>query len=745
MRANQKNKFSKALAASVVAILTSTAVDAQRTQEDVGESAVIEEVIVTAQKREQAAQDISISLYTITADVIEQSGIKSLEGIRDIAAGLDIISDSPGVVEIAMRGVTTIGGNITSTSAIGYYLDETPIGGFNRDLPDLALWDAERVEVLRGPQGTLFGEGSMGGTIRIISNKPDATAFDSRVQAEFNSVKGGDTGWTGRAMLNVPIVDDSLALRVNFAQTDDGGWVDVPELGLEDTNTVKSTDASGSIRWTPNENLILDATFSHHKIDLGNTWGQTSPGLLKPSDTEVIPGSGWFYDPVDQLAFQLEEHDIFNLTIEYDFGFATLVSATSYFDQTIDRLFDFSPVGSTFFGKPGTASDQETADIESFTQELRLVSNGNERLNWVAGAFYKKNDRFFWEEFFFVVPDFPFPGFTFLDGLEDVNDIAIKSWAAFAEIEYQFSDSWSGQLGGRYYEDDREHFSEQLVDSFVFGTIAGTTTFSEASDSHFSPKAVLTWKGDDRLVFGSISNGFRGGGTNRTQVFRPDEIPGGFGPEEVWAYELGFKSTLADGRVQLNAYIYLNDWKELQLGTSTDDGLLGFTVNVGEAEATGGELELMWLPTDGLTWIFNAGYVDATIKGDVFNPQGGQIATDGNRIPIVPEWSWGTTLDYRRPLSGDWNAVVHLGYSYRGKTFSDPDNLPSRENGNYSNASLRLGAENTNWGVTVFATNLFDEKDTTFKTFGGGLPNSLIYSNYVRPRTIGLELRWNLK
>ncbi|MGD9264829.1 MAG: TonB-dependent receptor plug domain-containing protein, partial [Lysobacterales bacterium] len=171
--------------------LSSAVIAQEQLAEDSDSARAIEEVIVTAQKREQSAQDIPVSVFALTDNVLEQSGINFLEGVRDITAGLEIVSQSPGALQIAMRGVTNLTGTIESTAAVGYYIDETPVSAFARTMPEFALWDAQRVEVLRGPQGTLFGEGSMGGTIRVITNRPDPTQFSGRLQGQLSSTDGG--------------------------------------------------------------------------------------------------------------------------------------------------------------------------------------------------------------------------------------------------------------------------------------------------------------------------------------------------------------------------------------------------------------------------------------------------------------------------------------------------------------------------------------------------------------------------
>lgn len=686
---------------------------------------------MTAQKRDQVAQDIPISIFAITESVLEQSGINSLEGIRDITAGLEIVSVSPGAVQIAMRGVTNLSGTIESTAAIGYYLDETPISAFATAMPEFAMWDANRVEVLRGPQGTLFGEGSMGGTIRVITNKPDSSDFYGRVQGEVSTVDGGDTGYAGRGFVNIPLAEDTLALRLTFSHLDRGGWVDVPDLNEEDTNDIRSTDIRAALRWTPSDKLMVDLSYMYQDIELDNTFGQTSPGVLDPQAQLSFAG------PIGQLSTEASDYGIFNLTIDYDLGFASLVSATSQFNQDRSWLDDLTPQMPLFFGIPGTSDSTGNTTVDVFTQEFRLVSNGDERLDWTTGVFYKTNDREAEQTFYFDLP-----AWGLVDNAASLQESSADSWAVFAEIDFEFTDRWSGQLGGRYYSDDRELTTTDLEDSLIFGTVAGTVTAGSGSDSHFSPKVALTWTGDDTLFYAKVANGFRSGGTNPNASMVPDQISEGYGPEELWSYELGLKNTLAGGQIQLNAYVYYNDWTDLQLGFVTDDGLFGFTENAGGAESKGGELEFLWLPTDRLTWSVNLGYTNAKITEDVFNVFGELIAADGNKIPFVPKWSIGTTLDYVWPVTDSLEGVVHLGYAFRDENYSEPGNDDARKNDNYNQVRLRGGIQGERWGLYAFVTNLFNEEDTTYK-LRPVAATPLIYTTYVRPRTIGVEANWN--
>jgi len=312
-------------------------------------------------------------------------------------------------------------------------------------MPEFAMWDANRVEVLRGPQGTLFGEGSMGGTIRVITNKPDSSDFYGRVQAEVSTIDGGDTGYAGRGVVNIPLAEDTLALRLTLSHIDQGGWVDVPDLDEEDTNNIQSTDIRATLRWTPSDKLTVDLSYMYQDLELDNTFGQTSPGVLDPQDQLSYAG------PVGQLSTEASDYDLINLTIDYDLGFASLVSATSSFNQDRSWLDDLTPQMPLFFGIPGTSDSTGSTTVDVFTQEFRLVSSGDERLDWTTGVFFKTNDREAVQTFYFDLP-----AWGLVDNAASLQESSADSWAVFAEIDFEFTDRWSGQLGGRYYSDDRE-------------------------------------------------------------------------------------------------------------------------------------------------------------------------------------------------------------------------------------------------------------------------------------------------
>ncbi len=687
-----------------------------------------EEIVVTAQKREQVAQNIPISLFAAPGFVLERSGFQGVEDLSDMVAGVQIVGGNPGKLQISMRGVTNLTASVQSTAATGYYVDETPLSALATEMPEVALWDIERVEVLRGPQGTLFGEGSMGGTIRVITKKPDPSVFAGQVRLAASTVKGGEEGADARAMLNLPVIADKLAVRFTAGYEDIAGWTDVPDLGQKDANDGEQKDLRVAARWQASENLLLDLTYMYHDLNVGE-FGETSPGALNPR--EIIPFAG----AVGFITTHDTRYHLANLTATYDVGGASIVSTSSYFDQDGDIHKELDSQMPLFFGVPGTGFVDGPTKVKVFTQELRAGSTGNNRLDWTVGLYYKNDKRISSTDWHFDIPLF---------GLNEVaiteDESSADSYAIFADADYQLTDQVSIQIGGRYYWDDREFVNTAVTDSIVFGVVGGTVTTASDSASTFSPKVSLSWTpAEDILVFAKVSKGFRSGGANALPSGAYPTAPSGYAPETLWAYEVGLKTTPMED-VVINVYGYYNDWTDLQLGFLTPDGLYGYTDNAGKARALGGEVEIVAQPAEGLTLGINTSYTDAEIREDVFNVFGGLVAAKGNRVPFASKFKLALSANYEFPLTDTVDGVVHATYSHFSPNFSEPENRLDERNGTYNQVYVKAGVKTGSWGAYLFADNLFDRADTTFRQRPITLI-PLVYNTYVRPRTIGLELK----
>ncbi len=700
---------------------------AQESQRD----AYIDEIVVTAQKRLQSAQEVPVSVLAISGAELEKSGIESIEELSDLAAGVEIVSLSPGAVQMVVRGVTNLAfGQLDSTAAVGYYIDETPISSFMpTEMPDTSLWDVERVEVLRGPQGTLFGESSMGGTIRIITRRPDPLDFGGTVIAGYESATDGGSGYSAQGILNVPLVDEKLALRLNLSRKDLSGRIDIPDLGLVDADDIDMTRVQVALGWTPNEQLNVQFSYLEQETNLVTDSTQTSSGRFDPL-AQSPPG---MFGPVGGLSPQDNRFQLVNITVEYDFDRVSLVSATSFFDLERAVLYDNSFLTNLFFGVPGTLTNSLDLPVESFTQELRLSSGGDQGLSWTVGAFFQSNRRGGGQTLFADLPDF---------GLTDVAtqnfDVEIDSYALFGQLEYRLGDLWSVQLGGRYYADDRTIGKEQLTDSVIFGLVAGTVTSDKGSANDFAPSLGISWSAGEHLLYARVAKGFRSGGINDNVSFDPAEIVPTYGSEELWSYEIGSKNLIWDGKLQLNGYIYMNRWDDIQLSQGTSDNFF-YTVNAGKAESFGGELELVAAPIDDLTVRANFSLTDAEIREEVTDPFGNVILSKGNKIPLSPDTTFSLSADYSRSFSSDLTGTLYARYAYRSSNFSDAQNFPEGKNESNDNVFISLGLEKQTWGVYASVINALDEDGTVYRA---GIP-PVELATFVQPRTYQLEVRWS--
>jgi iron complex outermembrane receptor protein len=717
----------------------------------VAEELVLEEVIVTATKREGVAQDIPLALSVLPESFIESNAIRSVEDLRDFVPGLEVVSVQPSSNIIGMRGVVALGGPI---SPVGYYLDETPISAFSSDAPAVALWDLQRVEVLRGPQGTLFGDGSMAGTIRAITNKPDTEAFAGRVWIDGFSYDGGNNGYNLRALLNMP-VSDTLAFRISAGYKDDGGYITNVHFNDDGDNAYDEGNVRAAMRWLPGENTTVDLSYTGYRLDMGNDNNQTSPGFYDP-DNAFPPG---FVIPAIKRDVRDFDYDLFNLTIEHEFENFSLVSATSYYDSAGSSFEDLNyVVPGFFFGGPvadflpGSSAAQVIPknDQTTFTQEIRLVSNGDNRLDWTVGAFYKDLDRSVVSAFdlrVFLDLALVDPGLagviaTVADeaGFSEQSSGA-KSWAVFAELDYELTDKVSLTGGLRYYEDTRDSLIEQLVTTEVFGVPAGDLIPGSGDDSALSPKLGLSWKtSDTTTLFASASKGFRSGDTNPNHIMDPELIPDGYGAETLWTYEIGVKSNPTD-KLLTNFYLYYNDWTDMQLFLVTADGLFSYTDNVGSAKATGAELEVMYLVNSNLSLSLSASYIDAEISETVIDPAGVEVAQEGNEIPFIAPFTANIGFDYSRPFGNNKTFVASGNYAYKDRTFSDAANAENQKNDSYDMLNARIGVQWETWGIYAYGRNLANTDATTLKTQPIGILNDVIFSIYVPPRTFGLELQ----
>lgn len=689
-------------AASIVTVATLTGPVALA-QDSAAPRNLLEEVVVTAQKREQRVLDVPISMTAFTDDTLTDIGASQLADFLQTAPGVGIIDSQSGTQNLQIRGINSTFGN----APVGYYLDELPFSLIgNTQVPDVRTYDLERVEVLRGPQGTLYGDGSIGGTVRILTKEPDLSEFGARLDITGMQTEDGDSSYQAQGMINVPLAEDTAALRLVATWEDFGGWVDNTSSGVENQNEREVDTYRGKFRWMPTEKLDIVLSAWHSS--------QEATGDAQSLDdrTTFFPASD--FDT---------EYDLYSATVRYSFENFDLLSATS--------LMDYTQLSTTFLelGPPiGAVPFFESTEQDVLSQEIRLTSTTPGSLRWTAGLFYRNIERDTGAEL---------PAF----GITQVLDFESTAYAVFGELTWALLDErLDVTVGLRYFEEDRD-FSEE-IDPFLLGLIqlfdpSFDGMVSESFDStnpRFNVKYMLN---EDWSVYGNISKGFRTGQTQPAislglAILGGIEIPSGIDPESMWSYEIGTKGTFLDGRATLEAAAFFNDWEDLQVAVAVTPQVRALR-NGGTAESRGVELAFTYLPVENLQLRLSGGYVDAEFTESV---EGINIS-DGDRIPDVPELTVAASGTYR------WSVGDGLqGFAYGAAQYASErtDGINFAQDGDSTvRVDARVGVEGDRWGAYLFGENIFDEDGAVSPL----LPGAFGITTRLRPMTYGVQLRLN--
>lgn len=682
---------------ALCAMLMGSVCHAQQTN---GESqSTLEEIIVTAQKREESLLRVPIAISAVTAKTLEDTGAEQLADFLQGSPGVGIIDDGSGTQTIQIRGINSTYGN----APVGYYLDELPftyIG--NTQVPDVRTYDLERVEVLRGPQGTLYGDGSIGGTIRLLTKEPVLDATQASVDLTGSSTTDGGDNYSAKGMLNLPLQSDTLGLRLVGSTESYGGWVDNTATGKKDQNERNIDSFRGKLKWVPTENMDVVLSAWHTKEEaLGDSDSLENRTTLTPADDATM------------------EYDLYSATVRYDFGPVSLLSATSVMDYA-------NLLTSEYADLPYITNE----DQDLVSEELRLTSNASGMFRWTAGVFYREIER---------------RTYLSLEAINLTQDQTqkSKSYAVFGEGTFSFLDNTLDvTLGARYFEDDRS-FTE-VVDpatlAFVQTIDPSFSGTSRPTFDSFTPRLNVAWRPTDQwMIYGNVAKGFRTGQAQPTislllGILQGIEVPTSVEPEELWSYEIGTKGTFANGRASLEGAVYYNDWKDLQtlVVLSATPRVAGL-INGGTARTSGVEVMLTVRPLDRLTLQAGGGYVDAKYTQDV----AGTPVRDGDRIVGVPELTASASATYRWSLTNLLGGFAYGGAQYTSdRTDVASSALPSDST---TTLGLRLGVEGQAWSAYLFGDNLTDADgavDVRLQGIDGP-------ATRLRPRTFGVNVRYN--
>lgn len=755
-------------------------------------------IVVTATKREQTLQDVPFSINAQSQADIERTGADSIEELSRNVAGLTIQNLGPGQSQVAIRGVSA--GQIVRDQPgvkeqVGVYLDESVIS-LSLFTPDLDLFDLNRVETLRGPQGTLFGSGSIGGTIRYITNQPNPDQHEGAFEAELNSIDDGGQGGHLKGMVNVPFGNGNGAFRLVGYHTEYGGYIDALREGGSVDNDVNSGSRSGiraALTYEPTSNISLTPRLIYQEIGTDGFNRQEVFNLYANPYTTERPAVT--FDEREQFLLLDEEFEdefmLADLTATVGFDGFDLTSVTSITERDILVSRDASALSgsvSVDLGFPDEAvmlpsNLRDATDVEQLTQEVRLSSNTQGAFDWLVGAFYSDTERVY-------VQRLPTPGYdAYTDAVLGEGTAAavangygadspynsdlpydIEQLAVFGEANWYVTDRLTLTAGGRYYD-----FEE--VRSFTNGGLfaPGVSVVDETSSDGFTPRVIADYKFNDFMsVNAQVAQGFRLGGVNdplnRTLCTPEDlEIFGDFqdyDDETLWNYELGFKAQTRN--VTFNAAVFHADINDLQVTLDAGSCSSRISFNVPSAHSTGFETELNWEPIDRLFLSFAGSVVEAEFDSTVFDADGNVLGgvQDGNRLPSVPEEQASLSGSYTFPVGWAGPAAegfVTAAWQYIGSRYTQPgDQVPGAGEfahglpfagmtGNevtvldlelpaYDVAYLSGGIDFGDYVVTLFVDNVFDENALlSFDRERGGRARLGFRTN--QPRTYGINFR----
>lgn len=698
----------------------------------------VDEVVVTAQKKVENIQDVPASISVIGGRRLETLGATQLTDYAAYVPGLVVDSaGSPGQTMITLRGMSPL----TSTAMVGTYIDDSPLGSSAGWLAassfalDLMPYDIARVEVLRGPQGTLYGANTMGGLLKYVTNAPDLTQFSARAGSEISTINGaGDLGWGLRGGVNLPLVADKLAVSVTAFDQHTPGYIDNGLTGAKDENGAEQKGGRIALLWKPTDNLTVKLSAMGQDIDSkNNATVSLIPGTQTPIYGQLSSGH-----LVDQpFSSQMR---YYTATINWDLGWADLTSASSYAKTNIQQVSDFTSTLGIYYPyvsegvpastggvivPPGLAPFELSPGLKKFTQEFRLSSPAGQRLEWLLGAFYTKEDAFMSERI--TGRDFSggvIPGFDpfFLATLPT----SYREVAAFANFTYKFTDAFDLSLGGRFARNEQSFRLDASGPFFVFIGADGTTVAASQEDV-FTYSVAPRWHiTDDTMAYARVASGYRPGGPNSPLPGVPPQV----NSDRIVNYELGLKSEFLDRRAMIDVALFRVDWVDIQATGATSTGVQ-YIANGGRARSQGVELSAYYMPVRGLTFGFNTAYTDAKLLDPI--PELG--AASGDQLSYTPRWSGAVTADWEFPLSEAWTGQVGGGVRYVGDRVvgfpaSSYSQLPS-----YAALDLHAGVSNDRWSLRLFVKNATDTRTYLTPVF---LSAQQTDATVLQPRTLGV-------
>jgi iron complex outermembrane receptor protein len=736
-----------------------------------------DEIIVTANRREQSLSKVPVSIAAYDQEQMAKQSVRAFEDIARLTPGLNFSRANRGNGNfVSIRGISSN----TGASTVGIYIDETPVQARLQSLstsqPYPRIFDLDRVEVLRGPQGTLFGAGSQGGTIRFVTPAPGLTEYSMHGRAELSSIKGGGTNYEGGAAVGGPIVEDKLGFRASAWYRRDGGYVDLVDwsdghLISKNINSRSALVMQAALGWQASETIKITPAIFLQKSKIDDTshywegYSNPSKGQFATGNRVPAPTNDRYYLP--------------SLKIEAEIGNVLLTSNTSYLNRNNRSIFDLTTLGlATFIGVTTVQPPAALRNIYSFgsqsddqrvwIQEMRIQnSDPDDRLNWVAGIFMQRSKQFSSQinqrpfildeiayrvgrpltvEQFFTVPLYQNKYVLF-----STSDTLDREISGYVNADFKLTPSLSIISGIRVSNNKYSNVN------FGAGPVLrslGSTTETKVSDTPITPKFGVSWQVDERnMLYATAAKGYRQGLTTAAvpvtcngdlTALGLSGAPRSITPDTVWSYEVGTKNRIANGLLNVDASAYRIDWRNIQSSITLPSCNIPTLANLGEARSEGFDIQLTARPTDGLTLSTAIGYNNARFTTATTGTGGRVIRSKGEPLPTPP---WTITLSGQYDFElGSAEGYARADYQYASfddhpldlaSAATDPTIMRAPAS---NNLDLRIGARLENGvDVSLFANNMLDQHPA-YARFRDTLVSFNYRAQTVAPRTVGVTV-----
>jgi iron complex outermembrane recepter protein len=702
-----------------------------------GSEMELEEVVVTANKRRQRIQDVAASITVLGSEQMERLHATSIQEYATYVPGMIIEGGvNPGMQTIALRGFAAD----SNRAMVGTYLDESPVGSevaasFDSSLQfDMMPYDLDRIEILRGPQGTLYGASSMAGIVKYVTRAPDLERFESRAGAETFATKGSDdVGYAVRGGVNLPVVEGKLAIRASLYDKETPGFIDNYLTGEKDQNSVSQYGGRVALLWQASDAVSVKASVISQTISAqDNAIVRLDSVITRPGIYRPLGPIGGDLTNGNPLAEPLDKKlSLYNVIVDWDLGWAHVLSISSYSNNDVRLVQDQSHYVQSVF--PGRLMGFHlNLDDKRYTQEFRLTSPSGESFEWMAGAYYNRQTSGFYETL--TLQDAT--DRSLVAGLNPLATVSVptsyRELASFANGTYRFTRSFDLSLGLRWARNEQTYHQMTAANPSL-------PNVAHTDDRQVSEESVVTYAVTPRyylnkntMLYASVSNGYRPGGPNVYSPKQP-EIPTQVDADTITNYEAGLKSDFLDGRAMLQFALFRMDWEDIQISVNGGTGF-NYQTNGGTARSQGCELATGFSPMRGLRFNVTAAYTDARLTEDV--PAEGWKSGDG--LAAAPKWSGSFTANYDLPAFGVWNGRVGGGWRYVGERSPGVDKRDGQyKNDGYGAVDANIGLSNERWDLSLYARNLTDNRVYVARAPMG----ELVFSGSpLQPRRFGLSL-----